>query len=85
MQMDEPESDNVESDDVTSEDTEEVKRAKLLEVQAVKVAESGNLVDSLDLLNKAVSEVPDYASVYNNRAQVFSKLLSSCSSRYIFI
>lgn len=71
--MDKCDGDNEDSSDANCEDSEEVKRAKLLELQAVKVAESGNLVDSLDLLNKAVAEVPDYASVYNNRAQVYKK------------
>ncbi len=69
--MEKHDGDNVESSNLSCEDSEEVKHAKLLELQAVKVAESGNLVDSLDLLSKAVAEVPDYASVYNNRAQVY--------------
>ena len=55
---------------MTCEESEEVRHAKLLEVQAVKVAESGNLGDALELLTKTISEVPNYASVYNNRAQV---------------
>lgn len=55
---------------MTCEESEEVKHAKLLEIQAVKVAESGNLGDALELLTKTISEVPNYASVYNNRAQV---------------
>ncbi len=48
-----------------------MKHAQLLELQAVKVAEGGNLVNALELLNNAVTEVPGYASVYNNRAQVY--------------
>ncbi len=51
--------------------SEEVKHAQLLELQAVKVAEGGDLVGALELLNEAVTEVPGYASVYNNRAQVY--------------
>ena len=51
-------------------DSEEVKRAKLLEVEAVRAAEGGSLGDALELLNQAVTVAPNYASPYNNRAQV---------------
>ena len=62
--------DGVECESVPVEDSEEIKHAKQLEVQAVKVAEGGNLTDALELLTKTISEVPNYASCYNNRAQV---------------
>ncbi|XP_071109345.1 tetratricopeptide repeat protein 36-like [Haliotis cracherodii] len=52
------------------EESEEVKQAKALELEAVKAAESGDLETALDLLNEAVTRVPDWASSYNNRAQV---------------
>ena len=51
-------------------ESEEVKHAKLLEVEAVRVAEGGSLGDALELLNQAVDVAPNYASPYNNRAQV---------------
>ena len=51
-------------------ESEEVKRAKLLEVEAVRVAEGGSLGDALELLNQAITVAPNYASPYNNRAQV---------------
>ena len=51
-------------------ESEEVKRAKLLEVEAVRAAEGGSLGDALELLNQAVTVAPNYASPYNNRAQV---------------
>ena len=51
-------------------DSEEVKRAKLLEVEAVRAAEGGSLGDALELLNQAVTVAPNFASPYNNRAQV---------------
>ena len=57
-------------DGVESEVSEEVKRAKVLEVEAVKAAEGGSLGDALELLNQAVAVAPDYSSSYNNRAQV---------------
>ena len=41
-----------------------------MEVQAVRAAEEGRLDEALQLLNDAVAKAPDYASVYNNRAQV---------------
>ena len=52
------------------EDSPEVLRAKELEIQAVRAAEGGSLGDALELLNRAITETPDYASPYNNRAQV---------------
>ena len=51
-------------------DPDAVQRAKNLEVQAVQAAEEGSLGDALELLNRAVAEAPNYASPYNNRAQV---------------
>ena len=57
------------------EDSDAVQRAKDLEVQAVRAAEEGNLKDSLELLTRAVNEAPNYASPYNNRAQVSRPLL----------
>ena len=51
-------------------ESEEVKRAKLLEVEAVRAAEGGSLGDALELLNQAVTVAPNYASPFNNRAQV---------------
>ena len=47
-----------------------IERAKDLEVQAVRAAEEGSLGDALELLHRAVTEAPNYASPYNNRAQV---------------
>lgn len=57
------------------EDSDAVQKAKDLEVQAVRVAEEGNLEDALELLTRAVNEAPNYASPYNNRAQVSRPLL----------
>ena len=41
-----------------------------LEVDAVKAAEAGDLLRSLEILNGVVNDEPNYASAYNNRAQV---------------
>ena len=57
-------------DSVECEESEEVKRAKVLEVEAVKAAEGGSLGDALELLNQALIVAPNHASAYNNRAQV---------------
>ena len=57
------------------EDSDAVQRAKDLEVQAVRVAEEGNLEDALEVLTRAVNEAPNYASPYNNRTQVSRPLL----------
>ena len=63
-------------------ESEEIKRAKVLEVQAVRTAESGNLSEALQLLNQAVIEAPNYASVYNNRAQVKSNMCQPTHESY---
>ena len=57
------------------EDSDAVQKANDLEVQAVRVAEEGNLEDALELLTRAINEAPNYASPYNNRAQVSRPLL----------
>ena len=63
----------VNGDGVECEESEEVKRAKVLEVEAVRAAEGGSLGDALELLNQAVTVAPNHASAYNNRAQVSEK------------
>lgn len=60
----------MDSDGGSLDNSEELEQVKQLEKQAVRVAESGNLMDALHLLNKAVSQMPSYASAHNNRAQV---------------
>lgn len=55
-------------------DPADVARAKELELEAVKAAESGRHSDALELLNRAVEVAPRYASPYNNRAQVHQLL-----------
>ena len=49
--------------------TEAVKQAKDYETAGVKAAEAGNVMESLDFFNKAISAAPERASGYNNRAQ----------------
>ena len=48
----------------------EIAEAKQLEVEAVRLAESGDLDGSIATLNNAIDACPHYASAYNNRAQV---------------
>lgn len=64
-------------DGVEGVESEGVKRARVLEVEAVRAAESGDLTGALEILGRAVNEAPEYASVYNNRAQVCS-LIYAC-------
>ena len=52
------------------EETQEEKKAKELEISAVKSAEEGQVDIALNYLNEAISCSPNSASVYNNRAQV---------------
>jgi len=44
---------------------------KSLEIDAVNCAQKGNLDESLNLFNKLIENVPNYASGYNNRAQLY--------------
>ena len=46
--------------------------AKDLELEGVKCAENGDLPRALELLTEAQKMSSDYASAYNNRAQVSS-------------
>ena len=50
--------------------TPSVVRAKEIELEAVQTAENGDLDRSLELLKEAMEIAPNYASLYNNRAQV---------------
>ena len=50
--------------------SEEVRRAKHLEVEAVREAEGGRLEEAMRILTEAITVAPDYPSPYNNRAQV---------------
>ena len=47
---------------------EEVKK---LEINAVNFAQKGDFERSLDQFNKVIKLAPNYASGYNNRAQLF--------------
>ena len=66
------------------EDSDPVQRAKDLEVQAVQAAEEGNLEDALELLMRAVSEAPNYASPYN-RAQVTAADRPMCVTMVMYV
>jgi len=50
-------------------ETQAVIKAKALEHEAVKLAESGNVDASIALFDQAVAEAPEWPSTYNNRAQ----------------
>ena len=52
------------------EETEAERKARELEMSAVKNAEEGNIDIALNCLNEALTWSPNSASVYNNRAQV---------------
>lgn len=46
-----------------------LKESKLLEIEAVKLAEEQKLEEALDKFFKALKFTPKRASIYNNRAQ----------------
>ena len=64
------EEDVCENGEATTMDSDEVKHAKSLEVEAVKMAEEGDLEKAASLLTEAITIAPSYPSPYNNRAQV---------------
>ena len=47
---------------------EEIKKQ---EINAVNLAQNGDFEKSLDQFNDIISRFPNYASVYNNRAQLY--------------
>ena len=47
-----------------------IDEAKELELQAVMLADGGQLAEALEVCNRAILLSPQYPSLYNNRAQV---------------
>ena len=43
---------------------------KKLEIDAVNAAQNGNFIESLNMFNNLLDKAPNYASGYNNRAQL---------------
>lgn len=56
-------------DFVVQDDSEATRESKRLELEGVKLAETGNLEGSLKLFTQAIEAAPSRASGYNNRAQ----------------
>lgn len=50
-------------------ETEEVKQAKIFEIEGVHAAEQGDTLQAIDLFGKSINTAPERASGYNNRAQ----------------
>eukprot|EP00112_Aurelia_sp_Birch-Aquarium-sp1_P007557 Seg1823.11 transcript_id=Seg1823.11/GoldUCD/mRNA.D3Y31 product="Tetratricopeptide repeat protein 36" protein_id=Seg1823.11/GoldUCD/D3Y31 len=46
-------------------------KVKELEIEGVNAAEAGDMEKSLQVLNNAINLAPNYASSYNNRAQLY--------------
>ena len=44
---------------------------KKMEIDAVNLAQNGDFEKSLNQFNDVISKFPNYASTYNNRAQVY--------------
>jgi Flp pilus assembly protein TadD len=57
------------SSDQKNDDNEQVLAAKQLEIEAIQLAESGQIDAAIDMLNRAIDQCPQRASAYNNRAQ----------------
>jgi len=54
--------------------TTDVLANKQLELEAIEVAEKGQLQQGLDILNRAIEQQPRRPSLYNNRAYVYQYL-----------
>ncbi|KAJ8949332.1 hypothetical protein NQ314_008252, partial [Rhamnusium bicolor] len=56
------------------EDNPQAEEVKKLEIEAVQLAENGNLNEALNLINKAIEIAPKRPSLYNNRAHIYQFL-----------
>ncbi|KAJ8959038.1 hypothetical protein NQ318_022293 [Aromia moschata] len=56
------------------ENTPEIQCASSLEIEAIALAERGNLSEALNVINSAVEMAPKKPSLYNNRAYIFQYL-----------
>ncbi|KAG5899039.1 hypothetical protein JTB14_000063 [Gonioctena quinquepunctata] len=52
----------------------EIEESRRLEVEAIHLAENGNLNEALNLINKALDITPHRPSLYNNRANIYQYL-----------
>lgn len=63
--------DDIEVEDIKEEDTKEVIESKRLEIEGVKLTESGELDAALVKFDEAMLIAPNRPSIYNNRAQLY--------------
>lgn len=59
----------VDNDEEFNNKPEELKKSKLLEIEAVKLAEEQKLEEALKKFTESLKLTPKRASIYNNRAQ----------------
>ncbi|KAM7355788.1 tetratricopeptide repeat protein 36 homolog [Cochliomyia hominivorax] len=59
----------VDKDEKFNDKPEELKQSKLLEIEAVKLAEEQKLDEALEKFKESLELTPKRASIYNNRAQ----------------
>lgn len=48
-----------------------MEKTKRIEIEAIKIAESGKLEQGLQLINTAIEIMPNRPSLYNNRAHIY--------------
>lgn len=63
--------DEIEVKDQEEENSKEIIDSKKLEIEGVKLSESGELNDALEKFNEALKIAPNRPSIYNNRAQLY--------------
>lgn len=66
-----PQIDDIELKDQEDESTVEVTKSKRLEIEGVKLTESGELESALVKFQEAALIAPNRPSIYNNRAQLY--------------
>lgn len=62
---------HVDENEMNGVDTDVSEEVKKTEIDAVNAAQDGDVSKSLVLFNQVVASAPNYASGYNNRAQLF--------------
>jgi tetratricopeptide (TPR) repeat protein len=63
--------DEIDIKDQDEENSNEIQQSKQLEIQGVKLTESGELKNALEKFNEAIKIAPKRPSIYNNRAQLY--------------
>ncbi|KAI8807064.1 tetratricopeptide repeat protein 36-like protein [Cladochytrium replicatum] len=76
-----PAADSTESEPLPEPDERTLAQLKAIELEGVRLAEKNALTSALEAFTKATELWPTYASVYNNRAQLYRLLGNTDAAR----